>query len=151
MTKSPLTIEAVEEQFTIWRNSKKGHPAIPAELCSHVQSLLQFYPHPLVLRRLGLTIQQARNKGLLLASTTTAATCTTNTATKIDNSQSIQTPSFVQVTMPSSITNVAAMQHKIGVALPKTATLTLQRGDAQLSLTAASESQIQLIIQAFLG
>lgn len=123
-----LTIAEVQSNFANWRNSKTGCQKIPAELCSQVKILLNSCPNPSsVLRRLGLTKQQAINKGLV----------TTHTAV----SSNLKSNDFIQIPMPLSI---------IATEIPRVATANIKRGDALLSLDINSDEQLQLIINAFI-
>jgi len=65
MNHSTLTIEEVEQAFTDWRTNKSGNPPIPEGLWDQVKILLSTYRRGEVLRRLRLTIQQARDKGIV--------------------------------------------------------------------------------------
>lgn len=125
-----LTIAEVQSNFANWRNSKTGCQKIPAELCSQVKILLNSCPNPSpVLRRLGLTKQQAINKGLVTAHT--AVPCSAN----------LKSNNFIQIPMPLSIT---------ATEIPRVATANIKRGDAVLSLNINSDKQLQLIINAFI-
>ena len=120
MSSHTLTIEEVESEFSIWRGSKKGR-SIPEALCKQVKILLASYHHNKVLKRLGLTLQQARDKDLL-------------PSTKPVESHLPTTFIKIPMVQPAIHVNSAA------------ASLTLQRGDTQLSLNSPSDEQLQLII-----
>jgi hypothetical protein len=124
MSKSPLTIEEVEKEFKEWRSNKNGaHPEIPKELCDQVKILLKSYRQSDVLRRLGITKQQLINKGLLPIK---------------DKSNSEQSNAFIEIPIT---------QAKAGTTTPG---LILKRGDCELTLSCASDAQIQLIINTLL-
>jgi hypothetical protein len=127
MISPTLTIEAVKADFALWRSSKKFNSPtpIPEPLCNQVRVLLQTYPRAEVLRRCGVTLQQARNKGLLPLTP--------------DNSipENKQLTSFVKIPLIQSTPL-------------STITLNLRCGDAHLSLDNPSNEQVQLIITTML-
>jgi hypothetical protein len=127
MNSSTLTIEEVEADFAAWRVSKKlnSPTPIPEALCNQVRVLLQTYPRAEVLRRCGVTLQQARNKGLL----------TLTPAVTIPENKEL-TP-FVKIPMIQSVPLKAII-------------LTLRCGDAHLSLDNPSNEQVQFIITTML-
>jgi hypothetical protein len=127
MVSPSLTIEAVEADFALWRiNKKYNSPApIPETLCNQIRVLLHTYPRAEVLRRCGVTLQQARSKGLL--------PLTSDDST----SKNKELTPFVRI--------------PLSPATPlKTITLSLRCGDAHLSLDNPSHEQIQLIITTML-
>lgn len=124
MSKSSLTIEEVEKEFKDWRSNKNGaHSEIPKELCDQVKILLKSYRQSDVLRRLGITKQQLINKGLLPIK---------------DKSNSEQSNAFIEIPIT---------QAKAGTTTPG---LILKYGDFELTLSCASDAQIQLIINTLL-
>jgi hypothetical protein len=128
MLTSTLTIEEVEREFAIWRSNKKGH-VIPESLSHKVKILLKSGKHSEVLRRLGLSMQQARNKGLL---------------------PSPNVSEHLPQNSPDSFIKFPMTQPLINAVASGSSSLTLQRGDVQLSLNHPSHEQIQLIINTFL-
>jgi hypothetical protein len=129
MSTLTVTIEEIEREFVVWRSNKKGQPSIPESLSNKVKIVLQSGRHSEVLRRLGLSMQQARNKGLL-PSPTLSERHTQNS--------------------PISFIKIPITQSAINAVSSDTKSLTLQRGDIQLSLNHPSHEQIQLIINALL-
>lgn len=127
MSNTPLTIEEVEQAFLVWRNNKRGNPTIPDNLWDQVALLLKTHRRSEVLRRLRLTIQQARDKGVISSEQPLNVDSTQNT--------------FIQI--PSSPSTI----HPI---TQRTASLTIQRGDTQMCLNYPSDLQIQLIINTLL-
>ena len=126
MSNTTLTIEEVEQAFTTWRNNKTGHPPIPDILWDHVALLLKTHRRGEVLRRLRLTTQQVRDKGLL----------------SIEPGSALQAQhTFIQIPLP---------QPAIQTITPKATSLTIQRGDTQLCLNHPSDEQIHLIISTLL-
>ncbi len=61
---TPLTLEAVEKQFSDWRANKQGDKKIPQALWDQVNKLADRYNLSLVLRRLKISTQQARDQGI---------------------------------------------------------------------------------------
>ena len=59
MPSPTLTIEEVEKEFAIWRSNKKGQSTVQETLLHKVETLLKSHKYSIVLRRLGLSIQQA--------------------------------------------------------------------------------------------
>lgn len=127
MSNTPLTIEEVEQAFLVWRNNKVGNPTIPDNLWDQVALLLKTHRRSEVLRRLRLTIQQARDKGVISSEQPLNVDSTQNT--------------FIQI--PSSPSTI----HPI---TQRTTSLTIQRGDTQMCLNYPSDLQIQLIINTLL-
>jgi hypothetical protein len=121
-----LSIEEVEKEFSSWRDNKNGRIQIPEALCEQIKILLKSHQHSKVLRRLGLSMQQAKNKGLLPIA---------------DETESLPSSPFVKVPMT---------KQPICSVVNEGTTLTLQRGDTKLSLGCPSNEQIQLIINTLL-
>lgn|SRR3990167_10247521 len=122
MSTRTLTIDQVEKTFTIWRDNKDGKRTIPDKLWGQVKALITLHGASPVLKRLGISWEQARRKGLI--------------PTK---------------SVGGSIKNRKASPFiKIPQALPtahdRRPQLTFQRGDAQLLLNDPSNEQIQLFI-----
>lgn len=119
-----LTIEEVETEFAAWRSTKKNNSPvpIPESLCNQVRVLLQTYSRAEVLRRCGLTINQARKKGLL-------SSCPSNQL--IHDSQELN--SFVKISIPHSTVQKATI-------------LNLRCNDKHLWLENPTDEQVQLII-----
>lgn len=128
MYKPTLTIEEVEAEFATWRSGKKfNSPApIPENLCNQIRVLLQRFPQTEVLRRCGVTLQQARNKGLI-------PLLSNNNPT----SQTQELTSFVKIPMMHSTAQ-------------RTVMLNLHCGDAHLSLDNPSDEQVQFVITSML-
>lgn len=127
MNTSPLTIDAVEQQFRQWRAIKQHHRVkIPDFLWNKIKILLGHYKLSQITRRLKISTKQLRAQGLLptnrLATPTLAA------------------PSFVKIEVtPKIITHPAV-----------TSTLTVERSNGiKLCLTSPSLEQLQLFINAF--
>jgi hypothetical protein len=127
-----LTIEQVEAEFAAWRNTKKfNSPApIPETRCNHVRVLLQTYQQAEVLRRCGVTLQQARNKGLLPL-----------TPVVHSSPETKELNPFVKIPMTQST------HHTIS---QKAMTLKLHCGDKHLSIDNPSDEQVQFIITTLL-
>ena len=130
MSSPTLTIEEVEREFSIWRSNKKGQPTVPDALLHKVEILLKSnnYKNSNVLRRLGISKRQAKNKGLLPLS-------------GIDHLSQGALTSFIKIPMPQAAINAVSQNPT---------TLILQRGDTQLSLNCPTYDQIQLIINTLL-
>lgn len=130
MITQDLTIEEVEAEFTVWRSTKKFRSPIPIpqSLCQQVQRLLQIYPQKEVLRRCGLTLQQARNKGLLPSSFLAP--------TSLAHGKNEPNP-FVKISMPYSSPQKATI-------------LNLHCSNKHLSLENPTDEQVQFIIDALL-
>ena len=126
MSTHTLSIEEVEREFSNWRSNKSGKLQIPEALCDQIKILLKSHQHSKVLRRLGLSMQQARNKGLLPSASA---------------AESHPSSPFVKVPM---------IQQPIYSVVNESATLTVQRGDTRFSLSYPSNEQIQLIIDTLL-
>ena len=134
MPSQQLSIANVEAKFAYWRKTKKGHPNIPKELCKQVKQLLRTHKHSIVLRQLGLSRKQAITKGLLPSS---ADVTTTKSRSKLCSS-----PTFI---------HIPTAQSSIHPSTIKAATLTLKRGDTQLTLDNLSSEQIHSIATMLLG
>lgn len=131
MTKPVLTIEEVEAKFDTWRKDKRGYKPIPEDLWDQVKNLLKYYQRTTVLRRLGLSTEQARNKGLL--ATVSAEDISTNT-----------TNTFIKVPiMPTTVGKIAAVP-------AQSTSIAITRGDLQCTLNNPSHEQLQLIINSLL-
>jgi hypothetical protein len=127
MSNTPLSIEEVEQSFSVWRKNKTGNPPIPDDLWDQVSLLLKTHRRSKVFKRLRLTIQQARDKGIL----------------PIESSTNVPDKNtFIQIPMPQPTMQV--------IAPPKANTLTIQRGDKQLCLSHPSDEQIHFIITTLL-
>lgn len=126
MSTHALSIEEVEREFANWRSNKNGQLQIPEVLCDQIKILLKSHQHSKVLRRFGLSMQQARNKGLL---------------SSVDSPSSHPSSPFVKVPM---------MQQPVYSVVNESTTLTVQRGDTKFSLSHPSNEQIQLIINTLL-
>lgn len=128
MLTTKLTIEEVEAEFAIWRSTKKlNSPApIPDSLCNQVRLLLQDFPQREVLKRCGMTLNQARLKGLL------PQTDTIHQAFAAQESNH-----FVKISMPH-------------VAAKPSGMLTLHHGESHLSLDNPSNEQLQIILESLL-
>lgn len=126
MNQLELTLEEVEQGFSNWRYNRSGNESIPNDLWEQVKILLTTYRRGEIMRRLKLTTQQFKNKGLI----------------PIKQSEALEmTHSFIQI--PS-------LPPTIGSITQKTTTLTIQRGDTQMCLNHPSDEQIHLIINTFL-
>ena len=123
MSTRTLTIDQVEKAFAIWRGNKNGKRAIPDNLWGKVKALINLQGASPVLKRLRISWEQARNKGLIPTKSVGSA---------------------------SKKRKVASPFIKIPQALPtahdRRPQLTFQRGDAQLLLNDPSNEQIQLFI-----
>ena len=126
MNHPTLTIEEVEQAFTDWRTNKNGNPPIPEDLWDQVKILLSTHRRGEVLRRLRLTTQQARDKGII----------------SVEQYQGIETAnSFIQIPyVPPTIETPS----------PPRNGLTLTRGDMHFSLEHPSDEQVQFIINTLL-
>lgn len=124
-----LTIEEVEAQLAAWRSTKKfNSPApIPESICNQVRVLLQNYPRVEVLKRCGLTLHQAKKKGLLSPSTSVSL---------LNDTEEFN--SFVKIPIPPS-------------SYQKDRILNLHCGDKHLSLENPTDAQVQFIISTLLG
>jgi hypothetical protein len=127
MLNTKLSIEEVEQAFLVWRNNKVGHQPIPDNLWDQVAQLLKTHRRAEVLRRLRVSTQQARDKGIIPSTQCSDVGCVQNT--------------FVQIPVP---------QPTIQPITQRTSSLTIQRGDTQLCLNHPSDEQIHLIINTLL-
>jgi hypothetical protein len=154
MLTKTLTLEEVEAQFANWRSNKQGHSAIPIELWDQVKILLASYPHAPVLYRLGLTMQQAKNKGLFPEDKTIhlAATKDVKRNYALSSAPIVggQPNQFLKVRNFKQAKNSVPEKSCLAVTQPNVITFTLQRGDTQLSLTTSKDEQVELIIKTFL-
>lgn len=132
MPTSTLTIEQVEAEFAVWRSTKKFNSPtpIPEALCNHVRVLLQTDKRAEVLRRCGLTLQQARNKGLLGL-----------TAPAHSSPEAKELNPFVKI--PVIHSTIHSIPQRV-------MNLNLRCGDKHLSLDNPSDEQIQFIITTLL-
>ena len=121
-----LTIEEVEQAFAVWRSTKKRTSPIPDALCSQIKVLLKSYPPSKVFSRLGLSKQQARNKGLLPQSSSPSA---------ITKNHFIPLPTPQQI----SLNNIS-----------QPGSVTIARGGTQLCLSNISDEQLRLVVGVFL-
>jgi hypothetical protein len=122
MSTRTLTIDQVEKIFTTWRHNKNGGHTIPDKLWVKVKALINSYGPSPVLKRLGISWKQARNKGLI----------PTKSACSVLKKRKAPSP-FIKI--PQAIT-----------AHDKRPQLSFQRGEAQLILNDPSNEQIQLFI-----
>jgi len=123
MTTRTLTIDQVEKAFTIWRGNKDGKRTIPDKLWGQVKALINSHGASPVLKRLGISWEQARNKGLI----------PTKSASGGLKKRKAPSP-FIRIPQ----------------ALPthdRRPQLTFQRGENQLSMNDPSNEQIQLFIE----
>jgi len=121
---TPLTLEAVEKQFSDWRANKQGDKKIPQSLWDQVNKLSDMYNLSLVLRRLKISTQQARDKGIF-----------PKPLLNLDIDQKIAPP-FIKIPMPALAAPTATI-------IP---TITLQRAEMTLSLHHPTDGQIHLFI-----
>jgi len=119
---SNLTIEQVEKDFAHWRSHKNGHEKIPERLWAKVAILLSFHHHTQVLRRLGITNGQARNKKLL-PRVAVSHEPLVNSLIKIPTEQPLS---------HDSTSNLASIM--------------IERGETHLTLKSPSNEQFQFII-----
>lgn len=122
-TINSLTLETVEQEFSNWRATKKGGEKIPEYLWEQIRILLKHHKRSLVFKRLGVTIQQAREQGLVLSSLQSI------------RSKEIITP-FIEI--PLSKVGSQFTTH-----IP---VVTLKRGELMLSLEYPTEAQLHLLI-----
>jgi hypothetical protein len=122
-TITPLTLEAVEQEFLDWRAVKKGGEKIPERLWEQIRILLKHYKRSLVLKRLGVTIQQAREQGMVLSAPKSIIT-------KKSVAPFIEIPLSGILPKPSAHTPM----------------VTLKRGELVLSLEHPTEAQLHLLI-----
>jgi hypothetical protein len=118
-----LTLEQVEKALTIWRSNKNGERTIPDKLWAKVKVLINFHGASPVLKRLGISWKQARNKGLI----------PTKSASGVLKKRKAPSP-FVRIPQALPATHDRHPQ------------LTFQRGEARLLLNDPSNEQIQLFI-----
>ena len=118
-----LTINQVEKAFTIWRSNKDGKRTIPDKSWNQVKTLINSHGASPVLKQLGISWEQARNKGLIPSKSAV------NSVKKCKaHSPFIKIPQVLPT------------------AHDRHPQLTFQRGDAQLLLNDPSNEQIQLFI-----
>lgn len=123
MSTQTLTIDQVEKTLTIWRGNKNGERIIPDKLWDEIKVLINLHGSSPVLKRLGISWEQARRKGLI-------ATKPADTILK-----KRKTPSpFIKIS------------HAIPTPHDRRPQLIFQRGEAQLLLSDPSNEQIQLFI-----
>lgn len=127
MTRLELTLEEVEQEFSNWRYNRSGNESIPNYLWDQVKILLTTYRRGELMRRLTLTTQQFKNKGLI---------------PPIKQGEDVEISHFF-IQIPSLPLTVDQMTEKI-------TSLTIQRGDTQMCLTHPSDEQIHLIINTLL-
>ena len=122
MTVTQLTIEGVEQEFEQWRLKKQPREKIPGYLWDMVQQLMKLYPPSRIIKRLSLSVNQMRRKGLL----------------PLSHALPKESTPFVNVKLPS--------------LLSTSPQLVIQRADGtQLSWTNLSDEQCILSIKAFLN
>lgn len=125
INKPELTLAEVKQSFSHWRFNRRGNESIPDDLWEQVKILLLTYSRGEIMRHLGLTTQQFRERGLI--------------SSVQDNTIEIA-PTFVQI--PSI--------HPVSIKNPVESILTIQRGDTQINLNHPTNEQIQLVINALL-
>ena len=137
-----LTVEEVAANFEKWRGKKTGNTRIPEALCAQVKLLLSSCPkHSPILRKLGLSKQQAINKGLFSTDKTVCLESSSpNPFIQIPIPQTISSPEFL---------NIATVLPNKSSTQPTT-TITLKRGDVALLLNVISDLQLQLVINTFI-
>ena len=124
-----LTIENVERSFANWRANKKQQPNIPDALWAQVKILLKSNARSDILKRLGVTLKQARRKGVL------ADACNALTS----SNTFVQIP-ITQAALPIEVQSITSITNN----------LTIQCGELQMCLTSPSSEQLQLIINTFM-
>jgi hypothetical protein len=122
MTTRTLTIDQVEKVFAIWRDNKNGKHTIPDKLWDKVKVLINSHGASQVLKRLGISWKQARNKGLV----------PTKSASVVLKRRKAPSP-FIRI--PQALPT-----------LDRRPQLTFSRGEAQLSLNDPTNEQILLFI-----
>jgi hypothetical protein len=123
MSTRTLTLDQVEKAFAIWRNNKNGKRTIPDKLWGDVKALINLQGVSPVLKRLKISWEQARNKGLI----------PTKYADGASKNRKAASP-FIKISQV------------LPTAHDRRPQLTFQRGDAQLLLNDPSNEQIQLFI-----
>lgn len=123
MSTRTLTIDQVEKVFAIWRGNKNGKREIPDKLWGKVKALINSHGASPVLKQLGISWKQARNKGLV----------PTKSASGVLKKRKAPSP-FVRI------------PQALPAAHDRRPQLTFQRGEAQLLLNDPSNEQIQLFI-----
>lgn len=126
MDQPDLTLEEVEQEFSNWRYNRSGNESIPNYLWEQVKILLTTYRRGEIMRRLKLTTQQFKDKGLIPIN---------------QDEDAGMTHSFIQIPGLPSVAD--SMTQKI-------TSLTIQRGDTQMCLNHPSNEQIHLIINTLL-
>ena len=129
MTEPATTIEQLQAEFTHWRSNKNGHRSIPEHLWNKAAHIKKSHPSDNVLKKLGLTTQQARKKGIIESK-----------KREHDCSKERLSNQFIKIPTNQSTT------HSIATDV----TITSKNGDYQLSLKNASIEHLQLIIDKFL-
>jgi hypothetical protein len=128
-TPNDLTLEDVATQFSNWRSNKKTGDAIPESLWIQVNNLLKTYKRSMVMKRLGLSTKQMKEK-LLLSQTS---------GTSINTKQPLE--KFFEIPIAKSLHPKSSIEM---------ACLTLKRGEHILSFEHLSNDQIELVINAFM-
>jgi hypothetical protein len=122
---NPITLEAVEQEFSKWRATKKNGEKIPQLLWDQLKTLYsQGVP---IFKRFGITTLQARRHGIVASSRKTP---------RVKKTAKAVMP-LIEISMP-------------GAFIPQTPNhipvVTLKRGEFLLSLEYPTEAHIQLLL-----
>lgn len=125
-----LTVAEVARHFAHWRATRRGVSPLPQVLCDEVKELLKTHRCNEVLRPLGMSHAQAKEKGLLPA-----------------NRPPEPTYDFTFVQVPTASVLSAPLQNPVPQS-PTTVILT--RGDTTLTLSHPTDAHIERMVKALL-
>lgn len=125
-----LTVAQVARHFAHWRATRRGVSPLPQVLCDEVKELLKTHRCNEVLRPLGVSHAQAKEKGLFPA-----------------NRPAEPNYDFTFVQVPTASVLSTAEQSPV---LQSITTVTLTRGDTTLTLGYPTDAHIERMVKALL-